>query len=186
VLTVVATVDPTMRTVTSQRNTRGPVSSRSSQSGDGNDVVDEQTEPNTVAESRVDPAGEVSKVSITVALDSAHVNAQQQLAVSRLLSSYTDPRRKDPTPTVTRFAFRNGTGDTPKNSDFEEIAKASKEQSTTKSSSGSTIQRVPETPKPMLLFMNLMFQQTVIPRPKEATPEGAGFVPRHFEENYNH
>jgi len=26
----------------------------------------------------------------------------------------------------------------------------------------------------------------VIPRPKEATPEGAGFVPRHFEENYNH
>jgi len=41
-------------------------------------------------------------------------------------------------------------------------------------------------PKPMLLFMNLMFQQTVIPRPKEATPEGVGFVPRHFEENYNH
>ena len=41
-------------------------------------------------------------------------------------------------------------------------------------------------PKPMVLFMNLMFQQTVIPRPKEATPEGAGFEPRHFEENYNH
>src|SRR5881409_4120070 len=41
-------------------------------------------------------------------------------------------------------------------------------------------------PKPMVLFMNLMFQQTVIPRPKEATPEGAGFVPRHHEENYNH
>ena len=41
-------------------------------------------------------------------------------------------------------------------------------------------------PKPMVLFMNLMFQQTVIPRPKEATPEGAGFVPRHFEQNYNH
>src|SRR5437870_5995840 len=40
-------------------------------------------------------------------------------------------------------------------------------------------------PKPIVLFMNLMFQQTVIPRPKEATPEGAGFVPRHFEENYN-
>src|SRR5712692_7002620 len=41
-------------------------------------------------------------------------------------------------------------------------------------------------PKPMVLFMNLMFQQTVIPRPKEATPEGTGFVPRHLEENYNH
>ena len=41
-------------------------------------------------------------------------------------------------------------------------------------------------PKPMLLFMNLMFQQSVIPRPTEPTPEGAGFVPRNFEENYNH
>jgi gentisate 1,2-dioxygenase len=41
-------------------------------------------------------------------------------------------------------------------------------------------------PKPMVLFMNLMFQQTVIPRPKEPTPEGAGFVPRHLEQNFNH
>src|SRR6267378_13562 len=41
-------------------------------------------------------------------------------------------------------------------------------------------------PKPMIMFMNLLFQQTVIPRLKEATPEGAGFVPRHHEENYNH
>jgi len=41
-------------------------------------------------------------------------------------------------------------------------------------------------PKPLLIFMNMLFQQTVIPRPKEATAEGAGFVPRHFEENYNH
>jgi quercetin dioxygenase-like cupin family protein len=41
-------------------------------------------------------------------------------------------------------------------------------------------------PKPMMMFMNLLFQKSVIPRPTEATPEGQGFVPRHFEENYNH
>ena len=41
-------------------------------------------------------------------------------------------------------------------------------------------------PKPMLMFMNMLFQKSVIPRPTEATPEGQGFVPRHFEENYNH
>jgi hypothetical protein len=41
-------------------------------------------------------------------------------------------------------------------------------------------------PKPMLMFMNMLFQKSVIPRPAEATPEGEGFVPRHFEENLNH
>ena len=41
-------------------------------------------------------------------------------------------------------------------------------------------------PKPMVLFMNLMFQQSVIPRPKEPTPGGVGFEPRHYEEDYNH
>jgi len=41
-------------------------------------------------------------------------------------------------------------------------------------------------PKPMVIFMNLLFQKSVIPRPTEPTPEGRDFVPRHFEENYNH
>jgi gentisate 1,2-dioxygenase len=41
-------------------------------------------------------------------------------------------------------------------------------------------------PKPMVMFMNLLFQKSVIPRPTEPTPEGQGFVPRHFEENFNH
>ena len=38
----------------------------------------------------------------------------------------------------------------------------------------------------MLMFMNMLFQKSVIPRPTEATPEGQGFVPRHFEEDFNH
>ena len=41
-------------------------------------------------------------------------------------------------------------------------------------------------PKPMMMFMNLLFQKQVIPRPTEPTEGGVGFEPRHFEENYNH
>ena len=41
-------------------------------------------------------------------------------------------------------------------------------------------------PKPMLMFMNMLFQKSVIPRPTEPTPEGRGFVPRHFEDDLNH
>src|SRR6267142_686470 len=41
-------------------------------------------------------------------------------------------------------------------------------------------------PKPMIMFMNMLFQKSVIPRPTEPTPEGKGFVPRHFEENHNY
>jgi hypothetical protein len=38
----------------------------------------------------------------------------------------------------------------------------------------------------MILFMNMLFQKSVIPRPTEPTPEGRGFEPRHFEEDFNH
>jgi quercetin dioxygenase-like cupin family protein len=42
-------------------------------------------------------------------------------------------------------------------------------------------------PKPLIIFMNMLFQQTVIPRPKKAaTPAGVGFEPRHYETNYNY
>jgi quercetin dioxygenase-like cupin family protein len=40
--------------------------------------------------------------------------------------------------------------------------------------------------KPMYVFMNMLFQQQVEPRPKEPTPEGAGFEPREEEIDYNH
>src|SRR5687768_7108583 len=41
--------------------------------------------------------------------------------------------------------------------------------------------------KPMFMFMNMLFQQSVIPRPKEAaTPAGEGYLPRHDEVNDNH
>jgi len=41
-------------------------------------------------------------------------------------------------------------------------------------------------PKPMIMFMNLLFQKSVIPRPTEPTPEGRGFEPRNFEKDLNH
>jgi len=41
-------------------------------------------------------------------------------------------------------------------------------------------------PKPMMMFMNLLFQKLVIPRPTEPSEGGVGYEPRHFEENYNH
>jgi quercetin dioxygenase-like cupin family protein len=42
-------------------------------------------------------------------------------------------------------------------------------------------------PKPLIMFMNMLFQQTVIPRPKEAAcPAGEGYKPRNLETNLNH
>jgi quercetin dioxygenase-like cupin family protein len=40
--------------------------------------------------------------------------------------------------------------------------------------------------KPMYVFMNMLFQQQLEPRPKEPTPEGAGFEPREEEVHHNH
>ncbi len=41
-------------------------------------------------------------------------------------------------------------------------------------------------PKPMMMFMNLLFQKQVLPRPTEPSEHGVDFEPRHFEENFNH
>jgi gentisate 1,2-dioxygenase len=40
--------------------------------------------------------------------------------------------------------------------------------------------------KPMYLFMNMLFQKQVEPRPIEPTPEGEGFEAREAEEDHNH
>jgi quercetin dioxygenase-like cupin family protein len=41
-------------------------------------------------------------------------------------------------------------------------------------------------PKPMMMFMNLLFQKQVLPRPTEPAPGGENYEARHFEENYNY
>ena len=40
--------------------------------------------------------------------------------------------------------------------------------------------------KPMYLFMNMLFQRTVIKRPKTPSPTQGYFVPRAEEEDFNH
>jgi gentisate 1,2-dioxygenase len=40
--------------------------------------------------------------------------------------------------------------------------------------------------KPMYLFLNMLFQKTVEPRPTEPAPGGAGFEAREAEQDYNH
>jgi uncharacterized cupin superfamily protein len=40
--------------------------------------------------------------------------------------------------------------------------------------------------KPMFMFMNMLFQKTVEPRPAEPAPGGEGFRARENEENFNH
>jgi len=41
-------------------------------------------------------------------------------------------------------------------------------------------------PKPMMMFMNLLFQKQVIPRPKEPAPGAEGYMPRNLEDDFNH
>jgi hypothetical protein len=38
----------------------------------------------------------------------------------------------------------------------------------------------------MYLFMNMLFQQQVEPRPKASAPGAEGFEPREEEKDYNH
>jgi len=40
--------------------------------------------------------------------------------------------------------------------------------------------------KPMYLFMNMLFQHTVIKRPKTPSPTQGNFVPRDYDEDFNH
>jgi len=40
--------------------------------------------------------------------------------------------------------------------------------------------------KPMFMFMNMLFQQQVEPRPSEPAPGGRGFQAREEEDDYNH
>ena len=40
--------------------------------------------------------------------------------------------------------------------------------------------------KPMFLFLNMLFQKTVIPKPTEPAPGAEGYEPRNDEDDYNH
>ena len=40
--------------------------------------------------------------------------------------------------------------------------------------------------KPMFMFMNMLFQKIVEPRPTSPAPDAEGFQAREFEQNFNH
>ena len=40
--------------------------------------------------------------------------------------------------------------------------------------------------KPMFLFLNMLFQKTVIPKPTEPAPGAEGYAPRNEAEDFNH
>jgi hypothetical protein len=40
--------------------------------------------------------------------------------------------------------------------------------------------------KPMYMFMNLLFQRTIVPFSNEPSPTGAGFVPREDPSPFHH
>jgi quercetin dioxygenase-like cupin family protein len=40
--------------------------------------------------------------------------------------------------------------------------------------------------KPMYMFMNMLFQKVVVPRPTEPAPGAENFQPRELEEDFNH
>lgn len=121
VLTVNATVNPISTTTRVEKLTQGPVSTRSTQNNGAGSMEDVASPPGSTTQDTMNPAGYVSKVALTVALDSRSVTQQEEIAVKRLLSTYVNPGRKDPVPTVTRYAFSGGAGKLPTNEVIDEI-----------------------------------------------------------------
>lgn len=151
VLAVEAKVDSTARTTTTSTARTGTVLAESTQSGDGNTAKERQNEPSTSTTNQINPAGDIVAMRLTVALDSKHVTPQQELAVKRLLQTYVDSSRKDPAPTVTRYAFAAGTGSKPENDDLAAMKQAG--QGTDAAATLPATQASAALPKPLLAAM---------------------------------
>lgn len=121
VLTVEPTIDSVSRTRTAIKQTRGPIGNRSTQRGSGQKVDDISSQPNSTEEVAMDPAGDVTRLAISVILDKDNVSEDQRLAVMSLLSSQINAKRGDPAPVVKMSSFGAGNGDRPRNEDLELI-----------------------------------------------------------------
>ncbi|MCW2922555.1 MAG: hypothetical protein JWL76_2429 [Thermoleophilia bacterium] len=121
VLTVEPTIDSVARQRTTLKQSAGPEVSRSEQSGSGQKVIDKDTPPNTSEETSTDPAGDITRLAISVILDKDSVTEDQRAAVMSLLSSQINVKRGDPAPVVKMSQFAGGAGDKPKNEDLETI-----------------------------------------------------------------
>ncbi len=139
VLTVEPTIDSVSRSRTTLKQSAGPEVSRSEQSGSGQKVLDKDTPPNTSEETSMDPAGDITRLAISVILDKDNVTEDQRLAVMSLLSSQINVKRGDPAPVVKMSQFAGGAGDKPTNEDLEVIKKTAAEKKTTEAQ-GAVIQ----------------------------------------------
>lgn len=124
VLTVEPTIDSVARNRTSVKRTQGPAENSTTQSGNGQKVEDKSTPPNEYEETAVDPAGDVTRLAISVILDKEHVTEDQRAAVMSILSSAINAKRGDPAPVV-KLATLGGDGAKPKQTEtqLEQIRK---------------------------------------------------------------
>ncbi|MCW2949736.1 MAG: hypothetical protein JWN41_749 [Thermoleophilia bacterium] len=101
-LSVTASINASAKTITTERSTPGPTVSRSSQKGSGMNTQNSSIVPGNETTSATIPAGGISKLRISVALDKRKVGADQVLAVKQALATFVNPGRNDPAPTVIR------------------------------------------------------------------------------------
>ena len=129
VLTVEPTIDSVSRTTTASKQTPGPVGDRSTQEGSGQKVKDISSQPNVTEQTSMDPAGDVTRLAISVILDKDNVTEDQRAAVMSLLSSQINVKRGDPAPVVKMSSFGAGNGDKVENEDLEAIKKNAESKS---------------------------------------------------------
>lgn len=156
VLTVQPTIDSVNRSSTTLSQTRGPIVDRSTQKGSGQSVDDISSPPNRTETSSIDPAGDVTRLAISVILDKDSVTEDQRLAVMSLLSSQINAKRGDPAPIVKMSQFSGGAGDKPSNADLETIRDNAVDKEAQDPAAGGTVVQRTEMPKWAMIAMVLL------------------------------
>lgn len=164
VLTVEPTIDSTAVQTTQVNNTKGPETSRSSQSGSGQSVEDVTTPANTTERTVINPAGDIKSLRISVILDRNVVTADQKNAVVTLLASEIDAKRGDPAPLVKFSAFANGGGQEANNDELKEIreqAEAKGADGAMTAANGAVFETRSKTPLAMMILMGALAVTTL-------------------------
>ncbi|MCW2928499.1 MAG: hypothetical protein JWM86_2467 [Thermoleophilia bacterium] len=125
VLVVEPTIDAVARQTTATQNTKGATESSSKQSSDGSKTETEDNSPSSKTSTSVDPAGDITKMSITVILDKKTVSEELMVAVKTALTPYVITSRGDPVPSVRRAPLGTLAGDEDATERIEKIREES-------------------------------------------------------------
>ena len=109
-LVVEPVIETDAKVINRVQNTEGATVESNEQKSGGSSATSESTSPSTTETTVQRPAGSIRRMSITVALDSRTVRADQVLAVKQVLGTFVQASRGDPAPVVTRTKFA---GDAP-------------------------------------------------------------------------